>query len=275
MIDLHCHSYFSDGLLSPKELIEKANSINLRVMALTDHDTIEGVKNLLKIKNDYSVKIITGIEFSTRWKKYDIHIIGLGVDIANYFFNDLINKQNNNRINRAKKISEKLADIGVNNAFERACQLAGHDRIGRPHFARLCVEDAKAIDIQAAFKQYLCRGKPAYVETPWISVAEAVEGIIKAGGQAVLAHPLKYQLTQTKLRELIKEFKQAGGEGLEVVSGNISLDQMNNVVALCRYFELLASTGSDYHGDSLSRISLGRQPQLPLNCTPIWHNWNI
>ncbi|WP_131783409.1 PHP domain-containing protein [Legionella gresilensis] len=275
MIDLHCHSYFSDGLLSPKKLIEKANSINLLVMALTDHDTIEGVEELLKIKDNYSVKIITGIEFSTRWKKYDIHIIGLGVDIANYFFNDLISKQNNNRINRAKKISEKLACVGVKNAFVRACQLAGHDRIGRPHFAKLCVEDAKAIDIQAAFKQYLTRGKLAYVETPWISVVDAVEGIIKAGGQAVLAHPLKYQLTQTKLRELIKEFKQAGGEGLEVVSGNISLDQMNTVVTLCRHFELLASTGSDYHGDSLSRISLGRQPQLPLNCTPIWHNWNI
>ncbi|MGQ3887614.1 PHP domain-containing protein [Legionella sp. CNM-1927-20] len=275
MIDLHCHSHFSDGLLSPKELIEKASAINLHVLALTDHDTIKGVEDLLRVTNHYSVKIINGIEFSTRWKKYDIHIIGLGVDIANCFLNDLISKQNNNRINRAKKISEKLAYIGIHNAFERACQLAGHDRIGRPHFARLCVEDAKAMDIQSAFKQYLRRGKQAYVETPWISIADAVEGINKAGGQAVLAHPLKYQLTLTKLNELIKEFKQAGGEGLEVVSGNITLDQMNTVAAFCRRFELLASTGSDYHGDSLSRISLGRQAELPLNCTPIWHKWNI
>ncbi|WP_419418488.1 PHP domain-containing protein [Legionella sp. D16C41] len=275
MIDLHCHSHFSDGLLSPKELIEKATAANLQILALTDHDTVEGVNNLLKEKKPNSLKLISGIEFSTRWKKYDIHIIGLGIDTTNLALLTLIDKQNASRIERAKKIGEKLAAIGISNAYEKACQLAGHNRIGRPHFAKLCVAEAKTSDIQLAFKQFLRRGKQAYVETPWITISEAIAGINQAGGQAVLAHPVKYQLTQTKLNELIKEFKQAGGEGLEIVSGNVTKEQIDLVALLCKRFELLASTGSDYHGDNLSSISLGRQAKLPVNCMPIWHNWNI
>ncbi|STX28783.1 metal dependent phosphoesterase [Legionella beliardensis] len=275
MIDLHCHSHFSDGVLSPNELIMKAAAANLKFLALTDHDTTAGIEDLLRTNNQHSVTLITGIELSTRWKKYDIHIIGLGIDITHPFLIELITKQNDRRINRAKRIAEQLTHIGIHDAFNKACILAGHDRIGRPHFAQLCINEGKARDMQSAFKQFLRRGKCAYIETSWISVDEAVTGITKAGGQAVLAHPLKYQLTQTKLNELIKEFKSVGGEGLEVVSGAVTTDQKNLVAGLCQRYELLASSGSDYHGETLSRISLGRQAQLPLNCMPIWHKWNI
>lgn len=275
MIDLHCHSNFSDGMLSPSSLLNKALESNIQILALTDHDTVDGLKELLKLASGTPIKIINGIELSTRWKKYDIHIIGLNIDFDNDQLQILIKRQNESRINRALQISEKMKLCGIENAYDKASEIAGHGRVGRPHFARVCIAEGLAVDMQTAFKRFLARGKPAYVPTPWISIPEAVEGIIQAKGQAVIAHPLKYSLTRTKLQELINEFKEAGGVGMEVVSGEMTVTQIQEVAGLCLRYKLLASSGSDYHGDTISRISLGRQRQLPLNCIPIWHQWII
>lgn len=275
MIDLHCHSHFSDGKLSPADLLNKASAANLQLLALTDHDTVAGLQALHDAAANHSVKIINGIEFSTRWKKYDIHILGLNIDFSSEPIQSLTKRQNESRIDRAKQMAEKMKLCGVDDAYEKACELAGHERIARPHLAQVFVNEGLAVDIQAAFKRFLGRGKPAYVATPWISIAEAVEGIKLAGGDAVIAHPLKYALTRTKLYELVLVFKHAGGAGLEVISGETSVTQAQEMAGLCLRFDLLASTGSDYHGEGLSRISLGRQQQLPVNCTPIWHQWNI
>lgn len=274
MIDLHCHSNFSDGILSPKELIQRAHNLNIRCLSLTDHDTVAGYSELLKAASDTSIKVINGIEFSARWKKHELHILG-------YHFNDtedflsLIQRQNESRVLRAQQIGSTLDAFGIKEAYLKACDLAGHDRVGRPHFAQLLVNEGKAKDMASAFKKFLGRGKGAYVPTPWISVQEAVEGIIAAGGQAVIAHPLKYGLTRTKLHELINEFKEAGGVGIEVVSGEMTVTEVKEMAAICLRFHLLASSGSDYHGDKASRVNLGSQKQLPVNCTPIWHDWNI
>lgn len=273
MIDLHCHSNFSDGELSPQTLIAKAISEDIKILALTDHDTVAGLKELQQVAASYPIHIINGIELSTRWKKYDIHVLGLNIDPEHEIMQELIAKQNTNRINRALQISAKLKSCGIDDAYTKACKIAGHNRVGRPHFAQVCIAEGLVVDMKTAFKRYLARGKSAYVPTPWISIAEAVEGIIQAKGEAVLAHPLKYSLTNTKLHELIVEFKKVGGKGIEVVSGEITTAQIETMVGLCSRYELLASTGSDYHGDNLSRISLGRQRQLPLNCIPIWHQW--
>lgn len=274
MIDLHCHSHFSDGALSPEELIQKALLQQLTCLSLTDHDTVAGYPALLAAAKDTPLRIVNGIELSTRWKKYDIHILGYQLNHTPDL-DALIAKQNNSRIERAKQIGEFLGLCGVDNAYEKACALAGHLRVGRPHFARVLIEEGKARDMKTAFKHFLGRGKSAYVPTPWLSIPEAVAGIVNCGGQAVIAHPLKYGLTRSKLHELINEFKDAGGVGMEVVSGEINVMQMREMAATCMRFGLLASSGSDYHGDTQSRINLGRQPQLPVNCKPIWHDWNI
>lgn len=274
MIDLHCHSTFSDGLLAPEDLLQKAINAGITILALTDHDTIEGVTCLAK-QNNPAITLINGIELSTRWKKYDIHVLGLNIAIDNPALGELIVSQANSRFARSLQIAERMSVLGVDNAFEKACIIAGHHRVGRPHFAKVFMEEGHVREMQQAFKRFLGRGKPAYVPTPWISIAQAVEGIISAGGTAVLAHPLKYRLTRTKLHELITEFKQAGGHGLEVVSGDMTVTQVQEMAGLCLRFELSASTGSDYHGEGISRISLGRQRQLPLNCKPVWHQWNI
>ncbi len=274
MIDLHCHSYFSDGALSPAELIQKAQKQQLKCLSLTDHDTVAGYVELNEAALNSGITIVNGIEFSTRWKKYDIHILGYQIKHTNKL-QDLIICQNNSRIERAEQIGMALKSSGVDNAYEKACELAGHNRVGRPHFARLLINEGKTRDMASAFKQFLGRGKSAYIPTPWISVQEAVEGIVASGGQAVIAHPLKYGLTRSKLHELIIEFKDAGGVGMEVVAGEMNVTQIKEMAATSMRFNLLASSGSDYHSDAASRINLGRQQQLPVNCMPIWQEWNI
>lgn len=274
MIDLHCHSHFSDGALSPDLLFQKASAAGLRVLALTDHDTIDGLLPLHLAAKDSDITIINGIELSARWKKHDIHIIGLQITPNDPLLKALIVRQNESRIARAKEIGVRLSDCGVTDAYAKACKIAGHERVGRPHFAQVLIDAGLVPDMKAAFKRYLGRGRGAYVPTAWLSIEEAVEGIVASGGQAVIAHPLKYDLTNMKLHALINEFKEAGGVGLEVVSGEMTVSQINSLAGLCMRFELLASTGSDYHHD-LSRIGLGRQQQLPVNCTPIWHQWNL
>ena len=273
MIDLHCHSHFSDGELSPSALLTKAIDSHIRVLALTDHDTTEGLLSLRHAAINSDIKIIDGIELSVRWKKYDIHIIGLNIRPEEKSLQCIIDQQNKNRIARAHLIAERLIDSDVHDAYQKACEMAGHERIGRAHFAQLLINEGRVHDMKTAFKRYLGQGAVAYVPTAWLSLEAAVSGIVESGGQAVIAHPLKYALTRTKLHELITSFKSAGGVGMEVVSGAISNIQASELAGLCCRYELLASTGSDFHGDSLSRISLGQQRPLPVNCTPIWNQW--
>ena len=275
MIDLHCHSYFSDGELSPVDLFNKAVLARLRILALTDHDTVAGLSSLHEAARDSDITIINGIELSVCWKKYYIHVLGLNINPNEDNIRALILAQNESRIQRALQIADCLKGCGVQEAYQKACDIAGHERVGRPHFAQVLINEGLIQDMQSAFKRYLGQGKAAYVPTVWVSIENAIAAIVQAGGQAVIAHPLKYKLTRTKLHELIKTFKAAGGEGMEVVSGEITTADMMELAGLCTRFDLLASTGSDYHGDTLSRMALGHQRALPVNCIPIWHQWNI
>ena len=274
MIDLHCHSLYSDGTHTPAELIDKALQQQLKCLSLTDHDTVAGYEELYKAAENTDIKIVKGIELSTRWKKYDVHILGYQIEDTSELI-DLMQKQSNSRIERAKEIGARLKSVGVENGYDKACDIAGHKRVGRPHFAKVLINEGKTRDMKSAFSQFLGRGKVGYVPTPWISVSEAVMGIINCGGQAVIAHPLKYGLTRSKLHELINEFKEAGGVGMEVVSGEITVTEIKEMAATCMRFQLLASSGSDFHSDGLSRIKLGRQRALPDICTPLWQEWNI
>lgn len=274
MIDLHCHSHFSDGHLSPDALLEKAMTAGIKYLALTDHDTTAGLSLLHQAAAFKDIEIIDGIELSTRWKKYDIHILGLRIDPEHDAMIRVIEQQNTSRIQRALEISLRLLDCGVENAYEKACDVAGHTRVGRPHFAQVLVNEQIVSDFAQAFKSYLIRGRRAYVPTEWISVEEAVDCIHKSHGFAVIAHPLKYKLTRSKLYELMTWFKSVGGDGIEVVSGASSSYEVKELAGICQRFDLFASSGSDFHGEG-SQISLGRQQALPLNCTPIWEQWAL
>jgi predicted metal-dependent phosphoesterase TrpH len=274
IIDLHCHSIFSDGLLSPEELIAKAQKHQVNCLALTDHDTMAGYQRLHDAAIGKDISVIHGIELSARWKKHDVHILGYQISLTTEF-SQLIEQQNTLRVLRAQQIGLLLENLGVKEPYRKAGELAGHSRVARPHFAQVLINEGMVKDMKSAFKRFLGRGKSAYVPTQWISIQEAIAGINNAGGQAVLAHPLKYGLTRTKLHELISDFNDSGGAGIEVISGEMTRPEINEMAALCVRFDLLASSGSDYHGDPISRVRLGCQQPLPSQCTPIWHNWTI
>lgn len=274
MIDLHCHSQFSDGELTPEALLKQALHANIKLFALTDHDTVAGLQRLFDAARNHPIQIISGIEVSVRWKKYDIHMLGLGISLNDSQFDQFIAQQNQKRIQRGIDISNQLEKLGVADAYEKVRAIAGHERIGRPHFAELLVNIGCCKDKQAAFKQYLGVGRSAYVPTNWTDLETAVTQIQKAGGIAVIAHPMKYRLTRTKLHELIRSFKSVGGVGIEVVSGEMTQTEIEEAAGLCHRFDLKASVGSDYHG-SASKVRLGQQHPLPLNCTPVWHQWTI
>jgi len=269
MIDFHCHSYFSDGLLSPEELLQQALNNGVTKLALTDHDTIAGLSRLHTAAYNKPITVINGIEVSTRWAKYDLHIIGLQFDCANADLRALIERQTATRITRAIAIGKRLTAIGVSDSYEKACLLAGHERVGRPHFAQVLVNEGFVSDIQQAFKKFLGHNRSAYVPILWPSLEEVVAVIHAASGVAVIAHPLKYSLTRTVLNELIKNFKAIGGVGLEVVSGQIADHNVKLLAEYCVRYKLLASTGSDYHGDGLSYVGIGKQQALPESCAVI------
>lgn len=275
IVDLHCHSNYSDGALSPLSLLDLASQASVNMLALTDHDTVAGLDTLHQAARDkqLGIVVVNGVELSVRWKKHDIHVLGLHIDYTDATFLKVIKKQQDSRQCRALMIAKKLKTIGVDDAFAKACAIAGHEQIGRLHFAELLVKEGVTTDIQNGFKRFLGRGKCAFVPTLWIDLAEAVNVIKKAGGDAVIAHPLKYGLTRTKLAELIGAFKQAEGSGLEVISGQMNEAQISETAGLCERFQLLASTGSDFHRVDTAYRGIGGQRQLPINCKPIWQQW--
>lgn len=274
IVDLHCHSCYSDGLLSPEALLAKALAANVNLLALTDHDTIDGIKLLQAKAHQQAIHIINGVELSVRWKKYDIHVLGLNFTVDERMIL-LLQQQKLARIARAKLIGERLEACGVQDAYSKAVQLAGHEQVGRLHFAQILIDEGKVPDKEKAFKRYLGSRCKAFVPTEWVDIENAVQTINECKGQAVLAHPLKYRLTRTKLHELIIVFKAAGGAGLEVISGDMTAPQVEEMVGLTNRYDLLASTGSDFHGEQVSRVQLGRQRAFPTHCKPVWHSWNI
>lgn len=272
-VDLHCHSHFSDGVLSPQALIEKALDAKIDLLALTDHDTLAGSKHLRQAARNHPITVIDGVELSVRWKLHDIHVLGLNVNVDSPDLMALLARQNQQRTARAQQMADLLFITGVEKAYQKACELAGHDRIGRPHLAQVLINEGVVADMKTAFKRYLTRGALAYVPTVWVNVDDAVAGIRQSGGLAVVAHPLKYKLTRSKLNALITVFKDAGGSGIEVVSGESTVSDIGELAGLCTRYDLSGSTGSDYHSDTYSRIKLGQQRPLPLNCKPIWEHW--
>ncbi|GGY64304.1 PHP domain-containing protein [Marinobacter zhanjiangensis] len=275
-IDLHCHSTASDGALSPAALIARAAEKGVTHLALTDHDTLDGIAEARDAAQKANICLINGIELSCVWRKHTIHIVGLDMDLNDEAFRARVAAQQTNRWKRASRIAEKLlrhvngCDEGV---LARATSMAGGDVPGRPHFARVLVEDGLVRDSAQAFKKYLGSGKPGDVKAFWPELAEVVQWITDAGGIAVVAHPRKYKLTATRLRALVADFMAAGGEGIEVITSGQSSGDLGFLTELCRRESLLASRGSDFHFPGASWCELGRIPGLPEGLTPVWEQF--
>lgn len=268
--DLHCHSTASDGALTPKELIYRAHRQGVTTLALTDHDTIDGLAEAGSAAHDIGMCFVPGIELSTTWENKCFHIVGLGIDPTHPVLLAGIQKQQDIRAERAKKIAHKLEKKRIPGVYEAVKIKAGTGMITRSHFAEYLMVNNYVKTQQEAFDKYLARGKPAYVATAWAELREAVDWIKASGGVAVLAHPLRYRLSGNWMRQALSAFKEAGGQGIEVVTGSSSTDDIHRSHALAQKFQLFASQGSDFHGPQNQWVELGRLAKLPADSRPIW-----
>jgi hypothetical protein len=274
--DLHCHSSVSDGVLTPAGLVQRAASMGVDVLALTDHDDVGGLAEAALAAQEAGIGFVNGVEISVSWSGVTLHVVGLNIDAANPELQAGLAAIQQGRRERAERMGRELARHGIAGAFEGAMRHAANPRlIGRTHFARFLIEEGVCKDVRSVFKKYLVRGKPGYVSHEWTTLDNAVAWIRASGGQAVLAHPGRYDLKGKATRRLLGEFKSLGGEGVEVVTGSHTPDQHTLFAELANFYGLTASRGSDFHAPGEHGRELGAGPGLPDKCTPIWHNWNI
>lgn len=268
--DLHCHSTASDGALSPTELVRRAHEHGVTSLALTDHDTVAGLAEAQIAASATGIKLIPAIELSTSWQNKCLHVVGLGIDPDYPPLVEAIRSLQNMRIERAEKIAEKLEKKRIPGALEAVKKAAGEGMITRTHFADFLLSQFHVSTQQEAFDRYLGAGKAAYVSTTWSDMAQAVNWIAQSGGIAVLAHPLRYKLTASWMKRLLAAFKEAGGQGIEVVTGRYNSDEIRTVAGYATRFELAGSVGSDFHSPANQWVELGRLAPLPENIKPVW-----
>jgi predicted metal-dependent phosphoesterase TrpH len=240
-------------------------------LALTDHDDISGLAEAKAAGMENAVCVINGVELSSVWEHKTIHVVGLFLDVESVTLNNALTDLKNARHRRGALIAEKFEKLGIHGALEGAQRFMTNERlISRAHFARFLVDAGYVGSQQKAFDRYLGEGKPAYVPSPWFTSENAVVTIRAAGGVAVLAHPGRYKLTGAGMRRLISEFRDCGGEAIEVFSPAHTPEDAERFIEFARYFGLKVSLGSDFHGARESRFDLGELPPLPVGVPPVW-----
>jgi predicted metal-dependent phosphoesterase TrpH len=271
--DLHSHTTASDGILRPNELVSRAKLHGVDLLAITDHDTLAGLPEAIEAAKNCGLRLVAGIEISCLWQGRGVHIVGLNVDTSNSDLLAGVAEQATVRKSRARLIAERLEKIGCVGVYDGAKAIAGEAEIGRPHIAKYLVEHGFVTSVDQAFSRYLGAGKLGDVKQNWPQISQAIQWIHAAGGRAVVAHPVKYKLTLTKLRQLLTDFKACGGDALEVISGIQTPNITRDLGSLCQQFELLASCGSDFHYPNAGWQELGSFGKLAPELNPVWHDW--
>jgi len=272
--DLHCHSNVSDGLLPPAEVARRAADRDVELLALTDHDDVAGLAAARAAAEERGLRFLDGSEISVSWRDdASFHVVGLGIDPAQPELFAGLKAIRDGRDGRARRIAAELEKIGIHGAYEGAARHAGKATIiSRAHFARFLVEKRISPDVKSVFDHYLAKGKPGYVPHVWANVEDALRWIAGAGGVAVLAHPLRYRVSRDELRTFLGEFKDRGGQGIEVACGAHSPEEVHECARLARHFGLQASVASDFHGPGESYADLGMTPPLPDDLVPVWRD---
>lgn len=268
--DLHAHTNFSDGTLTPRELVERARTNGVDGLALTDHDVTDGLAEAAAAARDAGIKLIPGVEISVTWQRQTVHIVGLCIEASHAPLQEGLARLREFRVWRAEEIGRRLGKKNIAGAYEYARGIARGSVISRTHFAHFLVSRGYVPSASQAFKQYLARGRPAHVPGQWASLEDAVTWIRGAGGIAVIAHPARYNYTASKMRRLLNEFKECGGAAIEVASGSQSPAEAQHMTRLAGEHELLGSAGSDFHGPEKPWVDLGRLPPLAPSVTPVW-----
>ncbi len=273
--DLHSHTYHSDGTLSPSDLVKRACCNGVDVLAVTDHDITTGIREAQGAAQAAGILLVPGVEISVTWGAQTVHIVGLGIDPDEVSLQAGLAEQLKFRSWRAEEIGRLLERKGIGGAYSGACSRARGALISRTHFAQFLAAEGYVRDKRDAFAKYLVRGKPGHVPGQWATLPEALGWIRASGGHAVIAHPARYKLSATRLQRLLTEFKESGGEAIEVVSGSHSRDDCLRFATLSVRYDLLASSGSDYHGPEAPWVDLGKLPPLPESCRALWASWKI
>ncbi len=274
--DLHCHSNVSDGTLTPTAVVQRAAERGVKVLALTDHDDVDGLAEARNAAAQYGMTFVNGVEISVSWRSHTLHIVGLAIDPSYAPLSAGLRGVRSGRGERARKMADELAKVGIGGVLNGAYQFAENpNMIGRTHFARYLVEAGHCKDVKSVFNRYLAKGKPGYVPHQWATLADAIAWIRGSGGVAVLAHPGRYMvgkhsMGKKTMRELLVEFVALGGQALEVVTGSHTVEQYAEFANYAAEFGLLSSCGSDFHGPGESYRDMGRLPDLPLICRPVW-----
>ena len=261
MIDLHCHSTASDGSFTPTELLKEAERIQLKALALTDHDTIGGLAEFAEAGKNSAVEAIPGIELAacdTENPNLSFHIVGLFISSDSPRLNNLLSDVIRWRNERNIAIVEKLANLAVPVTLERVQEVAGNAVIGRPHIAQVLIECGYATDTQNAFDRWLSSGKPGYVYRRVPTPSDAIAAIHSAGGTAIWAHPYtRGHLTNLQMRRVAVNLKDMGLDGMEAYYPMHTICQVRNSLDICKAVGLAPSGGSDFHGIRLRNVALG------------------
>lgn len=260
-VDLHMHSTASDGCLSPIELVRKSAELGVTIIALADHDTVDGIAPALAAAKAFPwLKVIPSVEISTDVPHGEAHVLGYFIDYTDPELLVRLEGMRNSRRERGQKMVAKLRDLGVNIEWQRVQEIAGSGSIGRPHIAQAMLEEGYTASIKEAFTNYIGRDSPAYVERQKMTPLEAVEIILRAKGLPVLAHPL----TINDPEAMVIELKKAGLVGIEAYYDGYTADEVSRLVSLANRYNLIATGGSDYHGLELINETMIGGTDVPM-----------
>jgi len=241
--DLHIHTNFSDGLLSPEDVVRKSHEMGLTAIAITDHDTVDGIPAAEAEGEKLGIKVIPGIEFTTDLPDTEVHILGYYIDYKAGWLLELLDRIKNDRVSRIYKMVGKLKNLGIRIDPEEILKLSDAGSVGRPHVARVLLQKGIVRNAQEAFNKYLDYNAPAYVPHFKLTPAEAVKAVVKAGGIPVYAHP-----GVSAKDEIIPELMAEGLAGIEVYYSGHSDFQVRHYLSLARKYGLLVTGGTDFHG---------------------------
>jgi 3',5'-nucleoside bisphosphate phosphatase len=274
-IDLHTHSNYSDGSLSPAALIERAAAAGVEVMALTDHDSVAGLDEAQRAARERGLKLVPGVEISAAWRSQAIHVLGLWIDPTSPELRALLHTQGELRRMRMRKICARLEKLRLPGAELLAAVERNPGLPTRAHLAAAMVAGGHVDTHDAAFRKYLSKGKAAHIAAEWPALEAVVGWIRAAGGVASLAHPARYALSAGARRQLLADFTAAGGTSLEVVTGGNGAQHVDTCAALAVKHGLFGSVGSDFHSPQAAWNPLGRSLKLPDCVTPVWRSFGL
>ena len=270
-VDLHCHSTASDGLLPAADVARRAFANGVDLLALTDHDNLGGLAAARAVADEVGMGFVNGVEISIEWGGLQVHVLGLGFAADDQALGDGLETIRSGRVVRAQRMAAELDKVGLHGAFEGAMRHAENPTlISRAHFARYLVESGVCKDVRSVFDSYLIPGRPGYVDHRWATLADSVGWINGAGGIAALAHPGRYKFSKPQMRLLLEEFKELGGQAIEVISGSHSAENVAVFGRYAREYGFMASCGSDFHGPGESYVDLGKLAPLPPDLKPVW-----